>query len=120
MKIKKLRIFNNYRRFHDLTIDLGDDPKRIITLVGPNGCGKSSVFDAMIYRSGFFGSRIGNSDAREKTYHFMSGYEDNDHKSIEMVFNNGKEINKVIHETKGWPEKIHFFLLEAPIGTIAT
>ena len=47
MYIKKIRLVD-YKRFHDLTIDLGDNPKRIVALVGPNGCGKSSIFDAMI------------------------------------------------------------------------
>lgn len=45
MRIKKLRL-KGFKRFDDLTIDLGDDPARIIALVGPNGCGKSCVFDA--------------------------------------------------------------------------
>ena len=49
MRIKKIQLKNGYKRFHDLTIDLGSDPKRIIALVGPNGCGKSSVFDGMLY-----------------------------------------------------------------------
>ena len=44
MYIKKIRLVD-YKRFHDLTIDLGDNPKRIVALVGPNGCGKSSIFD---------------------------------------------------------------------------
>jgi energy-coupling factor transporter ATP-binding protein EcfA2 len=35
-----------FKRFDDLTIDLGDNPARVVALVGPNGCGKSSVFDA--------------------------------------------------------------------------
>jgi len=43
LKIIKLR---NFKRFDDLTINLGNNPKKIIALVGPNGCGKSSVFDA--------------------------------------------------------------------------
>ena len=48
MKIRKIRM-KEYKRFYDLTIDLGDAPKRIVALVGPNGCGKSSVFDAMLF-----------------------------------------------------------------------
>lgn len=48
MKIKKLHL-KKYKRFSDLTIDLAETPKRIIALVGPNGCGKSSVFDAMLF-----------------------------------------------------------------------
>ncbi|MDA1371750.1 MAG: AAA family ATPase [Proteobacteria bacterium] len=45
MRIKKLRL-KEFKRFDDLTIDLGDEPKKVIALVGPNGCGKSSIFDA--------------------------------------------------------------------------
>jgi len=36
----------DFKRFDDLTIDLGDAPAKVIALVGPNGSGKSSVFDA--------------------------------------------------------------------------
>ncbi len=45
MKIKQIRV-EAFKRFHDLTINLGDEPKKIIALVGPNGCGKSCIFDA--------------------------------------------------------------------------
>lgn len=45
MKIKTVRL-RNFKRFDDLTITLGNSPRKIIALVGPNGCGKSSVFDA--------------------------------------------------------------------------
>ncbi len=45
MRIKKIRL-KQFKRFDDLTIDLGDDPKKIVAVVGPNGCGKSSIFDA--------------------------------------------------------------------------
>ena len=55
MRIRKIQLKNGYKRFHDLTIDLGNDPKRIIALVGPNGCGKSSVFDGMLYLNSNWG-----------------------------------------------------------------
>jgi predicted ATPase len=45
MRIKKIRL-KEFKRFDDLTIDLGDNPKKIVAVVGPNGCGKSSIFDA--------------------------------------------------------------------------
>ncbi|HEY8937143.1 MAG TPA: ATP-binding protein [Cyclobacteriaceae bacterium] len=45
MKLKKITL-KEFKRFDDLTIDLGNDPKKIVAVVGPNGCGKSSIFDA--------------------------------------------------------------------------
>lgn len=45
MRIKTVQL-KHFKRFDDLTINLGNDPKKIIALVGPNGCGKSSIFDA--------------------------------------------------------------------------
>ena len=99
MFIKKLRIFNNYRRFHDLTIDLGESPKRIIALVGPNGCGKSCVFDAMIYHIRAYGGRFGNSGSeRDAEYHFMSGYERNNYLSVEIVFGDDRPFSSIRQE----------------------
>lgn len=46
MKLKKIQL-KEFKRFDNLTIDLGDHAEKIIALVGPNGCGKSSVFDAI-------------------------------------------------------------------------
>lgn len=45
MRIKTLRL-KEFKRFDDLTINLGEEPRKIIAIVGPNGCGKSSIFDA--------------------------------------------------------------------------
>lgn len=49
MRIKTLKL-KQFKRFDDLTIDLGDNPRKIVALVGPNGSGKSSVFDAFEQR----------------------------------------------------------------------
>ena len=97
MFISKLRIFNNYRRFHDLTIDLGESPKRIIALVGPNGCGKSSVYDAMIYLNRAYTTVLGATNRSVgQDYHFMSGSEHNNYNSIEITFNDGRSFNDII------------------------
>lgn len=97
MFIEKLRIFNNYKRFHDLTIDLGANPKRIIALVGPNGCGKSSVFDAMIYHNQAYGGAFGNRNDGYKgnDYHFQSGSEDNNYQSIEITLKGGHSFESI-------------------------
>ena len=63
MKIRTVHL-KDYKRFHDLTIDLGENPKRIIALVGPNGCGKSSVFDGMLFLNEAY-DHIGNSSGKD-------------------------------------------------------
>ncbi len=45
MRVGKIKL-KEFKRFDDLTISLGNNPKKVIALVGPNGCGKSSIFDA--------------------------------------------------------------------------
>ena len=69
MRIKKIHL-TEYKRFLDLTIDLGENPARIVALVGPNGCGKSSVFDAMLYCLNQYGG-IGNSGGKDYNYHSL-------------------------------------------------
>ncbi|MFP4091906.1 MAG: AAA family ATPase, partial [Cyclobacteriaceae bacterium] len=47
MNISYLHL-ENFKRFTDLTIDLSklDQPPKLVLLIGANGSGKSSVFDA--------------------------------------------------------------------------
>ena len=71
MRIKKIQLKNGYKRFFDLTIDLGEDPKRIVALVGVNGCGKSSVLDGMLFHSNAH-VRIGNKEVKNHEYHSMN------------------------------------------------
>lgn len=72
MRIKKIQLKNGYKRFFDLTIDLGERPKKIIALVGPNGSGKSSVFDGMVFLNGLFGN-IGQFGRKDNWFHSMLG-----------------------------------------------
>ncbi len=48
MRIIKLQLID-FKRFDNLTIDLTENPKKIIWLVWPNWCWKSSIFDAFSY-----------------------------------------------------------------------
>ena len=72
MLISKIRLKNGYKRFHDLTIDLGETPARIVALVGPNGCGKSSVLDGLLYHANAH-QQVGQSSTRDLSYHSMTG-----------------------------------------------
>ena len=88
MKVKKL-VVKNYKRFKDLTIDLGETPKRIIALIGPNGCGKSSVFDAMLFKNNTYNSlgRYGNKDYK---YHSLMHSDNYSHENVNLTFVEGE------------------------------
>lgn len=88
MRIKKLRLFNGYKRFHDLTIDLGDTPSRIVALVGPNGSGKSSVLDGMLFHHNAHGA-LGNKGGKDFLYHSMRGDPSFNYESVSLEFDSG-------------------------------
>ena len=50
MKIASIHL-QNFKRFTDLKIENIPAMAKLVVLLGPNGCGKSSVFDALHYRS---------------------------------------------------------------------
>ena len=51
MKIASIHL-QNFKRFTDLTIQNIPATAKLVVLLGPNGCGKSSVFDALNWRRG--------------------------------------------------------------------
>ena len=50
MKIKSIHL-QNFKRFTDLKIQNIPETAKLVVLLGPNGCGKSSLFDALHYKS---------------------------------------------------------------------
>ena len=75
MKISQVKI-NRFRRFTALVIR--DIPKtvRLIVLCGPNGCGKSSFFDAL---NTWYGWRSNKNRSWEADYHSKDGAPLHDH-----------------------------------------
>jgi chromosome segregation ATPase len=47
MKLREIRL-RNFKRFTDTTITDVPETARLVLMVGPNGCGKSSVIDAAL------------------------------------------------------------------------
>ncbi|TPG26527.1 AAA family ATPase [Variovorax guangxiensis] len=88
MRLKKVRLFNGYKRFQDLTIDLGDSPKKIVVLVGGNGSGKSSVFDGLMMKLTSH-IAIGNKGTKNYRYHSMNGDPTLQHDSVKLDFVEG-------------------------------
>lgn len=88
MLIRKIRLKNGYKRFLDLTIDLGETPARIVALVGPNGCGKSSVLDGLLFHAGAH-EQVGSGANRDVNYHSMTGAESLSWQDVEIQFTTG-------------------------------
>ena len=87
MLIKKIKL-DGYKRFKSLTIDLGDSPKRIVALVGPNGCGKSSVFDGLLFLNNAY-NIIGNKDSRDFHYHSIEQIPSYNYQKVNVDFAEG-------------------------------
>lgn len=84
-----------YKRFKDLTIDLGDNPARIVALVGPNGCGKSSVFDALLFRMNTY-NPIGKGNRRDTmdvSYHSLHQDPSFGADNVDVMFTEGRFDN---------------------------
>ncbi len=109
MRIKRIQLKNGYKRFHDLTIDLGDSPKRIVTLVGPNGCGKSSVIDGMLFHNNAY-HKIGNTDAKGHEYHSMNASPNYDYHNVHIEFVEGNYTTVRESKTKDGKQNTIFSL----------
>lgn len=89
MRIKNIQ-FKDYKRFHDLTINLGENPARIVALVGPNGCGKSSVFDGMLFRnSAYQVVGVNSNNTHNYKYHSLLHQEGFNFKNVIIEFDKG-------------------------------
>jgi AAA15 family ATPase/GTPase len=88
MRIETVELKNGYKRFHHLTIRLGNKPARIVALVGPNGCGKSSVLDGLLFQQNAY-EQIGSTGGRDAQYHSLHGQSIYSPDSILIQFDRG-------------------------------
>lgn len=88
MKITKLEL-QNFKRFDDLTIDLKSlvEPPKLVLLIGTNGSGKSSVFDAFEFANKYKKENTPPTGARpEEIRKTSSYYEKQSHRSLIVTF----------------------------------
>lgn len=97
MRIKKIHLVKT-KRFEDLTIDLGDKPKRIVALIGPNGCGKSGIFDAIVLLNSHKFKQIGNTGVKDINYYSLNNQIQFNIKNIDIVFDDNRNFNEVANE----------------------
>lgn len=89
MKIKEIKL-NKFKRFTDLTITNIPQTAKLVILVGPNGCGKTSVFEGFYHwykHYGFY--NYGNKD-----YYVKEG--DKDSINVSNWFDN--RVNLIVHD----------------------
>lgn len=77
MKISSIHL-SNFKRFTDLAIDNIPDTSKLVLLIGSNGSGKSSLFDAFGFLDGAVKKKIlhlmnlfGIIFKRKKTFPFL-------------------------------------------------
>ena len=63
-------------------------PQKIVALMGPNDCGKSSVLDGMLYKTNSH-APIGNTGTKDHIYHSMTGSPNFDHNNTDIEFVDG-------------------------------
>lgn len=91
MKIKSIQ-FHEYKRFKNLTIDLGENPARIVALVGPNGCGKSCVFDGLLFHQNAYDT-IGNTRQSDYRYHSLNRDPNYNFEKVSIEFTSGPFVS---------------------------
>jgi hypothetical protein len=91
MRITKIHL-QNFKRFTDLTIDQIPAEAKLVLLIGANGSGKSSVFDALDYLNKII---FRYQNYTEHDYYDKNGKELN----IEIEFDNQKVLS--VNSTKG-------------------
>ena len=99
MRIKQVTL-SGFKRFKKLTISELPESVKLVMLVGPNGCGKSSVFEAFNQWYKWHGYR--DSDRGNSDFYLKKGLGIQDDRwfehSVQLEFWNGALSNSDIHK----------------------
>lgn len=84
MRVKTIHL-RNFKRFTSLTIEEIPESAKVVVLVGPNGCGKSSLFDGFIRWQRYAAARERHADEQ----YFR--------KDTELPFQNERAVSIIVH-----------------------
>lgn len=99
MKIQEIKI-NRFKRFTDLTVTEIPETTKLVVLVGPNGSGKTSIFEALYHYYKFTGFRDpGNKDYLEKKDGVLSNNNWYQNK-VQITFHNNPTLNSDVIKDK--------------------
>ena len=78
MKIKSIKL-KDFKRFTNLTIEGLSEKAKLVVMIGPNGCGKSSVFDGLEFddrysKGSAYPADISNDSPVMNAYYFRRDY----------------------------------------------
>ena len=111
MKIKSIHL-QNFKRFTDLEIQNIPPTAKLVILLGPNGCGKSSLFHAFHYESSAYtGRRPDNPDYYEKVHGMGLG--------CQITFHEGVASEKSFYIRTAYRSQPHIIIPEAGLQQIA-
>ena len=87
MKIKSIKL-KDFKRFADLTIEGLPKEAKLMVMIGPNGCGKSSVFDALKLKV-YLGDAMREDKILDNYYRIMEYYfKSNQHEYSRSYYKN--------------------------------
>lgn len=99
MKIQEIKI-NRFKRFTDLTVTDIPETTKLVVLVGPNGSGKTSIFEALYHYYKFTGfNNRGDKDYLEKKDGGVSDDRWYQNK-VNITFHNNPPLNRDIIKDK--------------------
>jgi AAA15 family ATPase/GTPase len=115
MRIKELRL-QNFKRFTDLQIKNIPAEAKLVLLIGANGSGKSSVFDA--FEQLISTTKHGSSNRGFEDEYFRKNK--NDEFLIEVAFDNGNSYMRKNHHEFDTNIKSHFFFGRPSLRIVPT
>jgi predicted ATPase len=113
MKIKSIKL-KDFKRFTDLTIEGLPETAQLVVMIGPNGCGKSSVFDALKLKV-YLGDAMREDKILDNYYRIMEYYfKSNQHEYSRSYY---KNVHRAPTDLKvgRYPSRENIVVLFSPV-----